>query len=193
MARSIYSSAATAAQLDGKTRIERGFMGSHSDVGGGYSDGDLSDVAHFANAASCARAERCSASSSLMWMIDQAKNANIAFNQDLISARGYNVVSNPIVHDSTANEIGGNGAGTTVGPYFDPGRDFAWANSSNSVNRVNQHLTGMTAAEANAYLAGYQQTQIALVAYLSYNIGVTNEETQNGSNSICTSKNRRVA
>lgn len=140
--RSIYPDAATAAKKDntGKgnnqtnTRIERGFMGAHSDIGGGYSDGDLSDVA-------------------LMWMIDQAKNSGVVFNDKLIESRGYNVISNPIVHDSTGNEIGGNGRGTSVGPYFDPGRDFAWASSTNS--HINQHLTGMDQSTLAKYLAGY--------------------------------------
>ncbi|MET0071430.1 MAG: hypothetical protein ABW096_15445 [Candidatus Thiodiazotropha sp.] len=27
------------------TRIERGFIGAHSDIGGGYAEGDMSDVA----------------------------------------------------------------------------------------------------------------------------------------------------
>lgn len=149
-ARSIYDDVGEAQSKDGKTyktdeagleqqtntRIERGFMGSHSDVGGGYSDGDLSDV-------------------SLMWMIDQAKKSGIDFNNTLIAKREYNVVSNPIVHDSTGNDVTFNGRSGIVGPYFDPGRDFAWANTWNTNNQVNQHLTGMTAAEASDYLSGY--------------------------------------
>lgn len=96
-AQSIYNNATDAQSKDGKsykpnqtglrqqtnTRIERGFMGAHSDVGGGYSDGDLSDV-------------------SLMWMIDQAKKAGIIFSDALINKREYNVVSNPIVHDMSS-------------------------------------------------------------------------------------------
>ncbi len=118
------------------TRIERGFMGAHSDVGGGYSDGDLSNV-------------------SLMWMIDQAKNAGIQFSDALINKRQYNVVTNPIVHDSTANSVMGDGRSSSVGPFFDPGRDFAWANDNNSANRINQHLTGMNTTELAQYRKGY--------------------------------------
>ncbi|MBC7700193.1 DUF2235 domain-containing protein, partial [Aquabacterium sp.] len=63
------------------TRIERGFVGAHSDIGGGYAEGDLSDVA-------------------LMWMIDQASSQGIAFDEEKIKSSGWNVVSNPVVHDS---------------------------------------------------------------------------------------------
>lgn len=147
MARSIYSSPTDAQKKDGKeyqstlkrqtnTRVERGFMGAHSDIGGGYSDGDISDVA-------------------LMWMIDQAKKAGIVFNDKLITKRGYNVVSDPIIHDSTGNKVSGDGRGTTVGPYFEPGRQFAWANSDNT--HINQHLTGMDQTTLAKYLAGYAQ------------------------------------
>ncbi|MEG1697829.1 MAG: DUF2235 domain-containing protein [Acinetobacter sp.] len=139
MVRSIYGDSSEVSTKDDKsykvnvgtkaqtnTRIERGFMGAHSDVGGGYSDGDLSNV-------------------SLMWMIDQAKKAGIQFSDPLINKRQYNVVTDPIVHDSTGNKVTGDGRGNKVGPYFDPGRDFAWANDNNSSNRINQHLTVMNA------------------------------------------------
>ncbi len=41
-------------QSSGKYRTEKGFMGAHSDIGGGYANGDLSNA-------------------SLMWMIKQAE------------------------------------------------------------------------------------------------------------------------
>ena len=59
---SIHASAATSNSYN---RIERGFVGAHSDIGGGYAEGDLSDVA-------------------LIWMIDMAKNQKIKFEEDLI-------------------------------------------------------------------------------------------------------------
>lgn len=156
MVRSIYDAPLDAQLNDGKpykavldlnnwtaqdnTRIERGFMGAHSDIGGGYSEGDLSNV-------------------SLMWMIDQAKKAGIQFSDSLINTRQYNVVTEPIVHDSTGNEVLGDGRGELLGPYFDPGRDFAWANDDKSVNRINQHLTGMSKAELAQYVKGYANPQ----------------------------------
>ncbi|WP_087090727.1 phospholipase effector Tle1 domain-containing protein [Acinetobacter pittii] len=149
MVRSIYANPSEVSTKDNKpykvtvgaksqtnTRIERGFMGAHSDIGGGYSDGDLSNV-------------------SLMWMIDQAKKAGIQFSDPLINKRRYNVVTDPIVHDSTGNKVTGDGRGGIVGPYFDPGRDFAWANDNNYSNRINQHLTGMSATELAQYTKDY--------------------------------------
>src|SRR5690606_13883518 len=70
-----------AAAANTSNRIERGFIGAHSDIGGGYAEGDLSDV-------------------TLMWMIDQARSQDIAFDDGRIKAEGWNVVIAPIVHDS---------------------------------------------------------------------------------------------
>ena len=65
-------------QSSGKYRLEKGFLGAHSDIGGGYKDGDLSNA-------------------SLMWMIKQAQEkGNIKFKD----YSQYNQVNNPIVHDS---------------------------------------------------------------------------------------------
>lgn len=160
MVRSIYDNPSSAQARDDKTRkvkvgvkkkedqdntrIERGFMGAHSDIGGGYSDGDLSNVA-------------------LMWMIDQAKKAGIQFSDSLINARQYNVITDPIVHDSTGNSVIdaaiGDGVNSLIGAYFNPGRDFAWANGDNENNRINQHLTGMNTTELKEYLKGYKDPE----------------------------------
>lgn len=48
--RSIYTSQADANSkndktIGGKYRLEKSFLGAHSDIGGGYANGDLSDVA----------------------------------------------------------------------------------------------------------------------------------------------------
>ncbi|MBE2893512.1 phospholipase effector Tle1 domain-containing protein [Spirabiliibacterium falconis] len=64
--------------INGKYRLEQGFMGAHSDIGGGYESGDLSNV-------------------TLMWMIKHAQEkGNIKFKD----YSQYNQVNNPIVHDS---------------------------------------------------------------------------------------------
>jgi uncharacterized protein (DUF2235 family) len=57
--------------------VERGFIGAHSDVGGGYADSDLSDVA-------------------LQWMYQQAVGARV--NLGSLSAE-HHAVTNPIIHD----------------------------------------------------------------------------------------------
>ncbi len=70
------------------SRVEKGFVGAHSDIGGGYGEGDLSDVA-------------------FMWMIQQAKKAGVKINNNIITQEDastgkqrWDVVTNPILHDS---------------------------------------------------------------------------------------------
>lgn len=53
------------------------FLGAHSDIGGGYKEGDLSDVA-------------------LMWVVKEARLAGVKLD---VPAK-YNDVQNPTVHDS---------------------------------------------------------------------------------------------
>lgn len=74
----------------------------HSDIGGGYKEGDLSDV-------------------SLMWVIQEAKKAGIKFDDTKIANKGWNNVTNPIVHDSVGVE--------KSGVNFMPGREFRWVGS----------------------------------------------------------------
>ncbi|WP_338755551.1 DUF2235 domain-containing protein [Moraxella lincolnii] len=82
--RSIYISQTEANSKNDKTindkyRLEKGFLGAHSDIGGGYESGDLSNVA-------------------LMWMIKQAQEkGNIKFKD----YSQYKQINNPIVHDSS--------------------------------------------------------------------------------------------
>ena len=84
-------------ELNGKFRLEKGFLGAHSDIGGGYAEGDLSNAA-------------------LMWIIKYAKEAGIKVDENQIISKKYNQVNNPIVHDSTA----------TI-PVYTPGGEFRWA------------------------------------------------------------------
>jgi len=71
---SIHNSAATG---NSSNRVELGFVGAHSDIGGGYGEGDLSDVA-------------------LNWVTQQAQAAGLNINL----AADQREVSNPIVHSS---------------------------------------------------------------------------------------------
>jgi RHS repeat-associated protein len=64
---------------DGTIRVERGFLGSHSDIGGGFEQGGLSRV-------------------TLVWMIDQARAAGVQMAQD---ASLLNVSRNPALHDKS--------------------------------------------------------------------------------------------
>lgn len=63
----------------GGTRIERGFVGAHSDIGGGYAEGDLSDVA-------------------LVWMREQAVAAGVPM---FALTSEFQRVTDPWLHDSS--------------------------------------------------------------------------------------------
>ena len=67
----------SSAPAAGQTRIERGFLGSHSDIGGGYAQGDLSRIA-------------------LDWMVSQAGLAGV----DMSSAPGT-IIADPVLHDKS--------------------------------------------------------------------------------------------
>jgi hypothetical protein len=69
---------------EGLTRTTRGFIGSHSDIGGSYANGDLSDVA-------------------LNWMHSQAKLAQVKM---LDLREEFQTVSNPILHDKNTTVFG---------------------------------------------------------------------------------------
>ncbi|MEW8551514.1 MAG: DUF2235 domain-containing protein [Candidatus Thiodiazotropha endolucinida] len=70
-------------------RVEQGFLGAHSDLGGGYNrndqgvaqNGDLSDI-------------------SLQWMVNQAESAGIEMGELSLEHR---TISNPTLHDSGGN------------------------------------------------------------------------------------------
>jgi hypothetical protein len=86
-----------------------------SDIGGGYTEGDLPHV-------------------SLMWMIDQAEKAGVKFDRNLINQRQYNQVNNPVVHDSVGIDAGIPTlswlAFVPAGTFFTPGRQVLWGKTN---------------------------------------------------------------
>ncbi len=80
---SIFESAEEASQLRGSrgVRTERGFIGAHSDIGGGYAEGDLSDIA-------------------FLWMVRQAEISGAKFDLKEIESQGWEEISSPVLHDS---------------------------------------------------------------------------------------------
>lgn len=90
-----------------------GFIIVHSDISGGYKEGDLSDV-------------------SLMWVIQEAKKANIKFDNTLIANKGWNKVTNPIVHDSVGVKMSG--------INFMPGREFRWVGADTRMHQGHQQF-----------------------------------------------------
>ena len=88
----------------GQTRIERGFIGAHADIGGGFGPGEnqLAQVA-------------------LVWMVDQAEAAGV--NMLPLPSTISTVIANPVIHDkSDAIRFGSPKAGSTIV------NDSAWNN-----------------------------------------------------------------
>ncbi|MET3119461.1 RHS repeat-associated protein, partial [Undibacterium sp. GrIS 1.8] len=69
----------------GTTRLERGFLGAHSDIGGGFPNQDLAKVA-------------------MVWMLDQANAAGVKMGSD---PSINTIISNPVLHDKSSNLLSG--------------------------------------------------------------------------------------
>lgn len=65
-----------------QTRIERGFLGAHSDIGGGFADGELQKVA-------------------LNWMVEQAKAAEVSMRP--LETELSQIASSTVLHDHSTN------------------------------------------------------------------------------------------
>lgn len=94
--------------LNGTHYLELGFLGAHSDIGGGYHEGDLSDV-------------------TLVWMANEANKLykSQGTKTEIKLNTNDKRISNPIVHDSIGVE---RAAGTII---FSPSRQFRWAGTEN--------------------------------------------------------------
>lgn len=136
--------------MDGRSpgeRIERGFIGAHSDIGGGYcgtdvencAEGDLSDVA-------------------LNWMVEQAKYAGIAIKR-LPSA--LRTISNPILHDESSRRNGPSDAWPSEPPED---RVISYPNDPNytglpTIYQDAMDLFGLTTPDTEAFLNRYATPQ----------------------------------
>jgi RHS repeat-associated protein len=78
--------------VPGQVRIERGFLGAHSDIGGSFADGDLAKVA-------------------LVWMVNQATAAGVQMNA--LSSAQTTIIPNPVIHDSSSNLFASTGPAPT--------------------------------------------------------------------------------
>jgi RHS repeat-associated protein len=74
----------------GQERVERGFIGAHADIGGGFSAGDDSAMARV----------------SLAWMIEQARDAGVTMNDPRTD-----IPASVVIHDKSDNQYCTNGPG----------------------------------------------------------------------------------
>lgn len=113
-------------------RVEQAFVGAHSDIGGGYATGDLSDVA-------------------LMWMLDQAKRQGIKFRERVIADSGWHVVTLPLLHDSSDNGK----IMPTAAPHSD-NRTIIYTDGTELEVKGATVVAGRTIAESKDYISYYR-------------------------------------
>lgn len=118
----------TPSRTDGDgVRVELGFVGAHSDVGGGYGEGDLSDVA-------------------LVWMYQQAEMAGLS----LLKLRHDDaVVTDPIWHDSNTHS-------GRPGFKYSGDRAFRYGSGESYMERYAPHF-GLTYAASRPFLHQYSR------------------------------------
>ena len=107
----------------GVTRIERGFLGSHSDIGGSFPDGDLAKVA-------------------MVWMVDQATAAGIQMNT---SSLDTTIIANPVIHDKSSNLLTGQPTATSED------RDVHYMNGT-TVKQRQANIFGMSYADTQQFI-----------------------------------------
>jgi RHS repeat-associated protein len=112
-----------------KKRIERGFIGSHADVGGGFgaNESQLSQVA-------------------LAWMMDQAKAAGIKMTDSPLL---HTIVANPVLHDKSDNQY------STKGAPVAPGIEDRSVNYRNGKTSTQMAMTGagMTWSDTQTFIS----------------------------------------
>jgi hypothetical protein len=120
----------------GKKRIERGFIGSHADVGGGFgaNESQLSQVA-------------------LSWMVDQAEAAGVQMT-DLPLL--HTIIANPVLHDKSDNQYSTNGA------PLPPGIEDRKVNYRDSKTSTQMAMTGarMTWADIQKFISYIPATKL---------------------------------
>lgn len=112
--------------------VQRGFIGSHADIGGSYGTGDLSDVA-------------------LNWIYEQAKASGIKMKT--WSATGHDewrVVTNPVLHDKSN--------GTEDRDVCLRANNEIWANNCQKQKVAN--VGGMTWSQTNMFRYSYLNPQL---------------------------------
>jgi len=88
------------------SRTEVGLLGAHSDIGGGYAEGDLPDVA-------------------LQWMLREARRSGLRLTERPFGDEEWSAVTVPVVHDSVGARVSEN-----VPLVFREGRLFKYLDGS---------------------------------------------------------------
>lgn len=111
---------------NGKTRIERGFIGSHADIGGGFGEND-SQLAQVA----------------LAWMVRQAEIAGIQMGDSPLL---HTIIANPVVHDKSTSILTGAPARNAED------RTVTYGDGSKVHQREMRFAAGMTWADSQEFI-----------------------------------------
>jgi RHS repeat-associated protein len=113
--------------VGGGVRIERGFLGAHADIGGGFEEGknDLARVA-------------------LTWMVEQAKLSGVRMN-----APREDIIATPIIHDKSDNQYARDVGERPAG--WDEDREVRYMNGQTTTQR-RMTGTGMTHEDTLRYI-----------------------------------------
>ena len=114
----------------GQTSIERGFLGSHSDIGGGFEQGALADVA-------------------LVWMVDQATAAGVS-----MQAPPGTIIANPVLHDKSDNQYSPTGAPAADGED----RQVRYGSGSTTTQRAMIASSGMNWSDTGQFISYLPRT-----------------------------------
>lgn len=121
-------------QTSSANRLEKAFIGSHSNIGGGFGTGDLSDVA-------------------LMWMVEQAKGQGIAISEKKLEKNGWDIITNPILHDRSGNRFSDGDATFTRYVTYENGQEVLQTNAAFDGKRTSD-TTGVINLFPDAYKCG---------------------------------------
>nr|WP_249116007.1 RHS repeat-associated core domain-containing protein [Azoarcus sp. L1K30] len=114
-----------------QTRIERGFLGSHSDIGGGFTENELSKVA-------------------LSWMIAQAQKAGITMKPGPDS-----IIRNPVLHDKSNNIQ----LGQPTRAFWSEDRDVRYLDGTKGKQQTS-HFDGMSYADTLDFIEYFDRSAL---------------------------------
>ena len=117
--------------------IQRGFIGSHADIGGSYGSGDLSDIA-------------------LNWMVQQAEHSGVKMHEwKEISHKEWGVITNPLLHDKVNSKLYGTIMDTSAGEDRSVCSRTNRGRAQNCQDQKEAVVGGMTWSQTARYIQPY--------------------------------------
>lgn len=128
---SILASPTSSGAPAGSIRIEKGFIGAHADIGGGFGEG-----------------ENQLAQVPLAWMVDQARQAGLTMRDS-----AEILALDPVLHDKSDSGIRGSGAPARLAED----REVRYGNGSTTTQRQMSFLSGMSHADSLEFVQYFRR------------------------------------